>query len=221
MTQWFRSSKIRVLLASKRIHALQPLVELADTELDTQISRTPELNDGVPHPSYFEEEAISAQLSLETQSAMMASAIPHNPGCFRILRKVKFQQRTLEPYSRSRTNGLVEYPHAKGGHPAVGYIHQIFRYSDESGLTTTLACIAQCSEVEDQFLDNSLDLGARLCGRDVQRHVLVPAYLLAHVVRFPWSTTSQLVISIHDYNDDGSGDYKEADTEMELLPDDL
>jgi hypothetical protein len=220
MTQWFRSSNIRVLLASDKVQALQPLVELADGELGSQILRTLVFNDVIPQPSYYEEEADLVCLSSETQSAILESRIPHNAQ-FRILRKVKFQLRTLEPYSRSGNNGLVEYPSSNGGHPSVGYIWEMFRCTDMSGIITTLACIAQCSEVEEQFLDNSLELGARLCGRDVQRHILVPVHLLAHVVRFPWSTTAQLIISMHDSNDDGLGNCNNPGTEMELLDDDL
>jgi hypothetical protein len=208
-------------MASEKIQALQPLVVLADSKLGTQILRTPDFNDMIPQPSYCEEEADLVHLSSQTQSAILASAIPPNASRFRILRKVKFQLRTLEPYSRSRTNGLVEYPSSKGGHPMVGYIREIFQYTDESGAITSLACIAQCSKVEEQFLDNSVELGARLCGREVQQHVLVPIHLLAHVVRFPWNATTQLIISMHDSDDNGLGNYDDANIEMELQHKDL
>jgi hypothetical protein len=220
MTQWFRSSKIRVLLASERVQALQPLVALAERELGTQFLRTPDFNAVVPQPSYCEQAVDLVKLSSETQSAILDSAIPPNSQ-FKILRKVKFQLRTLEPYSRSGKNGVVEYPNSKGGHPLVGYIREIFQYTTQSGVLATLACIAQCSEVEEQFLGNRLELGARLCGRDVQRHVLVPIHLLAHVVRFPWSITAQLIISMHDSLDEGLGNSSDTNVEMDLQQDSL
>ena len=143
--------------------------------------------------------AHSRRLSPETRTALEKQGGSLHFHHLKILKRVTFQHNTFECYSHSRRNGLVEYSVNEQRIGLVGYIHELFQYTPEVGPCTTLACIAQCSEVEDRFLHDDIALGARLCGREVRDYAVVPISILAHVVRYPWSASTQLIISVHNF----------------------
>jgi hypothetical protein len=163
----------------------------------------------------------SGQVCNETREALVKQGVPLDLHQVRILRRVKFQQNTFECYMHSRVNGLVEYFAAGQAFGLVGYIHEIFQYTTESGTHATLACIAQCRKVEDQFLPDSVALGARLCGREVQDYAVIPIDMLAHVVRYPWSASTQLIISVHNIEDGGARRDGDMSPVVEFEDDDL
>ena len=194
-----RSSRIRVVLSNGQVQALEPVVTLINQELGLQVLSSTDLSRAVISPD-ISEPALSARLTPETRKALVENGIPLNIP-FKILRKVGNHQRKFECYRQSHTNGLVEYRNPAQNTFSVGYIHEMLQFTSGSGIELTMACLAKCSEVEDQFLQNNAVLGVRLCGRNICSYTLVPIQQLNHVVRYPWSDTSQLIISIHNLRD--------------------
>jgi hypothetical protein len=192
---------MRTILAGQTIPALQPLVEIADQKLGSRMLSPSTFTDMITEPSTLGR---SSQVSEETRAALVKQGLSLNLRQVKILKRVKFQQNTFECYSHSRVNGLVEYSALGQDFGVVGYIHEIFECMNESGASAAMVCIAQCCGVDDQFLPESIALGARLCGREIQDYVVVAISMLAHVVRYPWSPTTQLVISVHNIGDTGT-----------------
>lgn len=197
MTQWFSSSKIRTVLGRTNLPALHSLRTVADQELGTQLVPVP---DSVRVVLKGKDEPLHiSSLSDHTREALSRSTFTQPFHDLRLLRKAKVRQSIFEPYSSSYKNGFVEYPTSQEGFHAVGYIHELFQYTPENfAICITLACIAQCARADEQFLQNRLELGARLCGRDIDHYTIVILEELSHVVRYPWGPDTQLVISVHN-----------------------
>lgn len=214
MTQWLRSSHLRVLLAGGRIPALRSLSEMINGDLDVQIQLPIGLG-GLEDNSNLTKQVTRYSISSETKATLQRDGVYLSAREISVLQRVNVQKSTFEPYIRSRSNGLVEYPVPERRTWALGYIHEIFQYISNSGTESMLACIARCVDVEDRFLPNDIELGARLYGRDVADYVLVPVHHLHHVVRYPWSIRAQLVISTHNFIISDEDDNVELDLEAE------
>jgi hypothetical protein len=199
LTQWLRSAKVHALLASQTIPGVSPLADLANEMLHLNVPLALSLLDESPGITFLSGVH---HISKETRAALVADGITTILRNVKVLAKVVLRQSEFEPYKYSRKNGFVEFSptdQATQEFWPVGYIHELFLYHQENQeCPSILACIAQCIKVDDRFLDNRQELGARLCGRDIVRYVLVPLKQLAHVVRYSWNSSTQLVISTHN-----------------------
>lgn len=200
LTQWLRSSRVHALLRGHT--SLASLAQLASTTFGP--------NSHLPGDSVIVDESIGIsniqqRMSHETQLAISMQGLPisHDSNVLSLY-KLTVSGRRLELYKSSQKNGFVEFPLIPNDGRIfwpVGYIHEIIQVQQGDKQLSHFACIAQCRDAEERFLDNSKDLGARLCGRSVLKYVVVPAGHLRHVVRYPWSSTTQLVISTHNHKD--------------------
>jgi hypothetical protein len=200
LTQWLRLGKVHTVLASDRIPGLVPLAQLANQMLNYHGPRT--LNPMGDDPAITLING-AHHISKETRAALVANMVSPGLHDLKLLSKVVLQHRKFEPYYKSSKNGFVEFPprhQTADGFWQVGYIHELFQYHQENRPhPSILACIALCTSIDDHFLGNRKELGARLVGRDIARYVLVPLEQLSHVVRYAWSASAQLVISTHNH----------------------
>ncbi|KIM32543.1 hypothetical protein M408DRAFT_19943 [Serendipita vermifera MAFF 305830] len=199
LTQWLRLAKIRAVMSDNKHAGLDKLMKLANNDLDLNVlaadNRQQNILQVEPHSTG------SSSLSRESRSAFV-----HHPALnldnMTMVKKATVHNSVFESYRRSTKNGLVEFPGecANANFQPVGYIHEIFQVHGTAEQHTLLvACIAQCVDVQDQFLDNASELGARLCGREIARYVIIPVEKLSHVIRYPWSSSAQLIISIYNH----------------------
>jgi hypothetical protein len=174
---------------------------LANESLSLNLALSEEL---LPDDPVIKFAGSESRPSNETQTALICADLANNLNSVKVVRKVTLTHKDFEPYRFSRKNGIVEFPDQvpnKLGHWSVGYIHEIIQTSQkDTGLVSLLACVAECIKSEEKFLGDREDLGVRLCGRGILRYVLTPVEKMAHVVRYPWSTSAQLFISIHNHS---------------------
>lgn len=196
LTQWHHSAQIRALLASQKVATLSPLVKLANEALEFGVSSPNILDTNAPQLTFMSG---GHGISKETRAVLVAGNINAVSHDIKTLSKVILQHSEFEPYKYSRKNGFVEFPvRNASGFWSVGYIHELLQVFDNSKKIHIVACIAQCVDVNEQFLGNPRELGARLCGRKTGQYVMIPVDKLSHVVRYPWSASAQLVISVYN-----------------------
>ena len=201
LTQWLRLGKINTVLANNRIPSLVPLAQLANQMLNHNAPTTLNLMGDDPDITLVNGTHC---VSKETRAALLADMASPGLHNLKLLSKVVLRHWEFEPYYKSSKNGFVEFPPqyrtTESGFWQVRYIHEMFQYQQENQAhPSILACIAWCTGVNDHFLGNRKELGARLVGRDIGGYALVPLEQLSHVVRYAWSASAQLVISTHNH----------------------
>lgn len=185
--------------------------ELSDKYLSSRFQHNTAQMDEIhtnPRSRFANLREDSGILSQITLACIRQILNPPELSKFTPLSSINVDGTTFRPYRISPSYGLVEYRSYNSAHTTlrpVGYIEDMFMChpsGQEDRNTEVYVSIGMCKETSigaarDPYIDSPYCC-ARIVSRTVERYFLAKPSELKHVMRYPWGTNDQLIISVID-----------------------